>query len=346
MTARRRAPARVRYGGADDRVLRLALLEEWGWCCYWRGEPLDVSTAQIDHIIPRTVTPARLAELTAQHRLPDRFDLDAPANLAPICPSCNNDKRDGDYLDAPVLHKKLVDADRRAPAVVRRVNAYKTAVTVGRALIAAATADLTGPQARDEFLEFAPAVVQTLALLDEDRADFFVHRDIFLYLSGDIMQASLTLDARGRARYAWVEEICGRAWPDLVEDGMRDLVTHAQASLEQAIRNECGDTAGIVSSSTDSLTASMEIADVRRDGSLMTCQVSGQLEAHYSALVHDADPDAPDFELIYIDVGADVVTRFRLTVSFDLTAARTEFPATNVVITDAHVDVGTDRMWK
>jgi hypothetical protein len=37
-----------------------------------------------------------------------------------------------------------------------------------------------------------------------------------------------------------------------------------------------------------------------------------------------------------------VVTRFLLTVSWDLT----EFPAINVVITGADIDVGTDRMWK
>ncbi|MCZ7421199.1 HNH endonuclease signature motif containing protein [Verrucosispora sp. WMMA2121] len=268
MTTRRRAPASVRYGGADDRVLRLALLEEWGWRCYWRGEPLTVSTSQIDHIIPRTVTPARLADLIVRHHLPAGFDLHEPANLGPICASCNNDKSDGDYLEAPVVHAKLVDATRHAPAVVRRVKAHKTAVTVGRALIDAATADLTGPKVRDEFLECAPAVVQTLALLDEDRADFFVYRGLVLYLSGDIMRSSFNLDARGRARYAWVEEICGRAWPGLIEDGMRQMVAHAEASLEWAIRNKCGDTAGVVSSSTDSLTALMDIADIRRDGSV------------------------------------------------------------------------------
>ncbi|MEV0132645.1 HNH endonuclease signature motif containing protein [Dactylosporangium sp. NPDC050688] len=343
MTARRRTPAQVLYGGADDRVLRLALLEEWGWRCYWRGEPLSVSIAQIDHIIPQTVTPARLAELIVRHHLAADFDLHAPANLAPICAACNNDKRDGDYLEAPAVHTKLVTARRHAPAVVRRVEALKTAVATGRALIAAATADLTQPKAHAEFLEFAPAVVQTLALLDEDRADFVVRRDVVLYLSNGTIPASFTLNARGRARYAWVEEICSRAWSELIEDGMRKIVTHAQASLEPAIRDECGETASILSSSTDSLTATMDIADVRRDGSLMTCQVSGQLEAHYSALVHDA---GPDFEISYIDVEADVVTRFLLTVSWDLTAALTELPATNVVITGTDADVGGDRLWK
>ncbi|MCZ7421198.1 hypothetical protein O7605_16970 [Verrucosispora sp. WMMA2121] len=74
--------------------------------------------------------------------------------------------------------------------------------------------------------------------------------------------------------------------------------------------------------------------------------MSGQLEAHYSALVHDVDPDAPDLEIVYIDVEAHVVTRFLLAVSWNLTAALTELPTTNVVITGTDVDVGTDRMWK
>ncbi|MEV8512864.1 hypothetical protein [Dactylosporangium sp. NPDC051484] len=346
MSAHRRSPDPVRYGKSDNRLLRLALLEEWEWRCYWRGEPLTFSTAQIDHIIPRTVKPLRLAELIVQHHLPAGFDLDAPANLGPICAYCNNDKRNRDYLEAPAVHAKLDDARRRAPAVVRRVRAHMTAVTVGRALIAAATAELTEPKARDEFLEYAPAVVQTLALLDEDRADFVVRRDVVLCLSAEILRASFTLDARGRARYAWVEEICGRAWPELIKDGMREVVSDAEASFEQAVRNECGDTAGIVSSDTDGLTASMEIADVRRDGNLMTCQVSGQLEARFDALVHDANPDAPDFDIIYMEVEAYMEIRFLLTVSWDLTAALTELPATNVVITGADANVGVDRKLK
>ena len=53
-----------------------------------------------------------------------------------------------------------------------------------------------------------------------------MHRDIRLYLSGDVVSVSLTLDARGRAVSAWVEEICDRPWPEVLEDGVRELITH------------------------------------------------------------------------------------------------------------------------
>lgn len=345
MTARPRASGRVRYGGGDDRALRLALLEEWGWTCYWCGVSLLHHTAQIDHIIARTVAPTRLAELIRLHQLPALFDLHGPANLGPICVPCNNRKRNNDYLEAPVVYEKLVTARRRAPAVTRRYQAYHTNVAVGRALVEASTADLAIPQARMEFLANAPAVVQTLALLDENQADFVVQRNVGLHF-GESGRMSLALDARGRARYAWVEEICGRPWHELIKDGMRTLAINLDALLEQGIRNQCGATASALSSCFDEVTASMEIADLSRDGSLMTCQVIGQLEAHCSALVHDADSADPDLGIVHIDVEAHVVVRLFLTVSWDLAADAGEAPTTAMTVTDSVVDVGADRMWK
>ena len=342
MSARRPAP--VRYGGVNDRLLRLALLEAWGWQCYWRGEPLSVATAQIDHIIPRTVQPARLAELIALHDLPADFDVDMPANLGPICGPCNNDKRAHDYLAVPAVHTKLAKARRLSPTVVRRVRAQKTAVTVGRSLIQAVTADLSEPAARDEFLAFAPAVVQTLALLDEDQVDYVARRTLDLYLGHDRLPVSLTLDARGRTWYAWVEQICGRPWPLLLQAGIDGVIKHAGAAFEQAFRDQCGDTADMVSHETIGRTVELEITTVRRDTSLMICQLSGQLELETSGTARDAQP--PDLEIFDMEVGAYILTQFQLTISWDLTTSPAQHPHTDMVMTDAHVDVAIGRRLK
>jgi hypothetical protein len=74
-----RTPRAVRYRGRDDHPLRLALLDVWGWCCYWRRrEPLIPSETEIDHIIPDSIPADRLAELITQLGLPADFDLTVP----------------------------------------------------------------------------------------------------------------------------------------------------------------------------------------------------------------------------------------------------------------------------
>lgn len=344
MTARRQIAGPIRYGEGDDRVLRLALLQEWGNRCYWCGVPLAHQFTQIDHIIPRTTPRLRLAELIRKHRLPAGFHLDSPANLGPICAPCNNRKRNNDYLDAPVVHEKLVAATRRAGAVARRYHSYFTNVEVGRALIEVAIADLSHPTAHGEFLEHAPAIVQTLALLDEDRADFVVDRSLGLPF-GESGRISLALDARGRARYLWVEEICGRPLSHLLDAGMATLARRAEALFEQGITDECGPTASALNSSTDRVIATMDITDMRRDGAVMTSQVRGQLEAHYTALLHDADPDDPGGTL-HIDFEAEARFQFLITVSWDLTANLSVAPTTQVIISDTEIEAFADQMWK
>jgi hypothetical protein len=108
---------------------------------------------------------------------------------------------------------------------------------VARGLTAAVRANLRDAKTRTEFMQHAPAVVQTLALLDEKKADFVVHRDIGLYLSGDVVSASLTLDAHGRAVSAWLQEICGRPWPEVLEDGVCELITHVADNYMTTISN-------------------------------------------------------------------------------------------------------------
>jgi 5-methylcytosine-specific restriction endonuclease McrA len=86
-------PVRYRHGG-DNRVLCQALFEQWRAQCYVCGYPARFVDIEIDHILPRTLTPEQLTQLIEAHDLPADFDVDSPANLAPICGACNRRKSD------------------------------------------------------------------------------------------------------------------------------------------------------------------------------------------------------------------------------------------------------------
>src|SRR4051794_7823335 len=88
--------SKVRYTGRNDAVLRLKLFQAWRLRCYSCRRPQEYRDVEIDHIIPRTISPARLQQLVEQHGLAADFDLHAPANLAPICGACNTEKSDRD----------------------------------------------------------------------------------------------------------------------------------------------------------------------------------------------------------------------------------------------------------
>lgn len=345
MTVYRRGAAMIRYG-RDNKELRLALLKEWAGCCYWCRELLTLAAAEIDHIIPRNTRPHRLAELIELYKLPDDFHLHDLANLAPICGPCNKQKRDSDFLQAPLVIGKLREARQRAQKVDQRVRDYRQSFQVGQHLIEAVSADLTSPRARHEFLELAPAVVQTLALLDERRADFLVRRRVYMDFGGDELSLAVTLDARGRARWAWVEDLCGRPWLQLLQDGMRDVSRHTEAMFERAIRTECGGAAQVDSREATELSAVLELDDIRRDGSLLACHLRGQVDAYYDLVLEDFDPECPFETATYMPADAQMNIEFSLAISWDLAAPDSRPASTTVEIISEDVLVGVDRKMK
>jgi len=128
----------VRYRRGDNAVLRSALIEQWNARCYWCEEPTRFTDTQIDHIIPHTVTPDELHDLVQLHGLSPNFDLHAPANLAPICGTCNRKKADR-KLRAPVVTMQL---DRAREKQARVINYVRAAVRARKGWSEAVTADL------------------------------------------------------------------------------------------------------------------------------------------------------------------------------------------------------------
>jgi 5-methylcytosine-specific restriction endonuclease McrA len=132
-TARTAAPgyataADVRYRprGGDNLLLRFVLYEQWRQRCYSCDEPQPFAAIDIDHILPRSLSDEDLAHEKRQHGLPADFDLNRPANLAPICKRCNRAKSNRRYTGL-ALTTKLAEARDKQDTIIRRVLAAAAA---------------------------------------------------------------------------------------------------------------------------------------------------------------------------------------------------------------------------
>lgn len=63
--------------------------------CYMCGEPLDLLSMEVDHVIPETLldAPEQLESVLTEYNLPAGFNLQSFANWLPACGPCNNRKR-------------------------------------------------------------------------------------------------------------------------------------------------------------------------------------------------------------------------------------------------------------
>lgn len=115
---------RYRHGG-DNRVLCQALFEQWRAQCYMCEHPARFVDTEIDHILPRTVSPDQLAQLIEKHDLPADFDVDSPANLAPVCSACNRRKSDR-RLTGTAVTVVLQQAREKQDRVASQVTSFLT----------------------------------------------------------------------------------------------------------------------------------------------------------------------------------------------------------------------------
>jgi len=312
------SPGEVGYHDGDNAVLRLMLFEIWKSRCYWCKKPKTFQDTQIDHIVPRTTGAARLQQLIDMHGLPADFHVDRPANLAPICGPCNNEKSNGNYLKTPLVTTKLQRAQRHEAEVVRRVRAHATANTVARDLTRAVTANLRAAEVRRSFLRHAPAIVQTLALIDESMTDFAVGRDFYVDLGGHFfMPVSLTLDTRGRTAQSVIEDLCGCTLPDALEDGLLSLMMKVSTEVENQIEGYSGDSGSVGPATIDYVRADLDFRDLRRRGARLIARFTGIVIGSYTASVVQ-DNQWGD-ELLELSATASVDLPFAISVSWTMT---------------------------
>ncbi|MBA2713181.1 MAG: HNH endonuclease [Rubrobacteraceae bacterium] len=128
--------------------------------CYMCGEPIDLLTMEVDHIIPESLLgdPTRLAKILADYDLSASFDLQSFANWLPACRTCNNRKRSRVFNPSPLIQIQLQIAEEKAPQVaalaIKRVSAQAASRAWNTIKRAAAVGHLSESIASD-ILEFA-----------------------------------------------------------------------------------------------------------------------------------------------------------------------------------------------
>ncbi|ROQ37054.1 hypothetical protein EDF46_2499 [Frondihabitans sp. PhB188] len=151
-------------------LLRLALWEVWEKTCWWCNEALPTSgDAEIDHIVPKTASPEELHDL----ELPDTFQLDAVANLAPIhaaAARCN--QRKGNTVLTGATSRGLKTAQKLAPTVTRKIKRWFAASGLESQLLQFLAADDT-QVTREVTQEYAGLLAERLFHVARAQSDDF-----------------------------------------------------------------------------------------------------------------------------------------------------------------------------
>ena len=95
---------------------RYAVWTTHGEKCYICAKPVDLSSMQVDHIVPEHLdkAPANRAEVLASLGLPSGFDLNSFENWLPACGPCNRKKGGQPFRLTPLVQIELDKAARHA----------------------------------------------------------------------------------------------------------------------------------------------------------------------------------------------------------------------------------------
>ncbi|MFE1949844.1 HNH endonuclease [Streptomyces sp. NPDC059524] len=281
---------------ADNTPLKLALLKAWNYLCHMCQKEIAVAHAEIDHIVPRSLTGQALKDLKDLFGLNDSFDLDDPMNLAPICRPCNMRKGDETFDAAPALLMQLKKARRHRDRVIRDCKSFGSDTRVARDLQSALKAELSSQKAKDAFLDHAPEVVQRLANLDADRADYVKNRVVELDEEQlephdrPIRSLALHLRSRGRETVSVLEDLCGHSLTDLLAERMTDLEEQICARIQvefPSVDDWANTTAG--PPVMTHLDVGVDGADYERYGPAVEFTFQGSFESYLTAsLVQDS----------------------------------------------------------
>lgn len=202
--------ARYSHSSRDhNRLLLLALVEEWGSKCYWCRTPKTFREMQIDHIVARN---PRVGEAPG-------FDVDAAENLAPICGPCNQEKSNNSYQDDPRVASQIKAAESHAPSVQRNLTSFHRDTTVVRALLAVTAADLENEDVSAAISSFVAAILPVVRdrfpeILDAPYAKDYTQYQSAIEFKGHVFQPQddasiIELDAQSRRALVVLEDVFG-----------------------------------------------------------------------------------------------------------------------------------------
>ncbi|WP_157531418.1 MULTISPECIES: hypothetical protein [unclassified Kitasatospora] len=296
---------------------------------------MEFNTCQIDHIIPQDVSDDRLKILKVEFGLPEDFDLNDPQNLAPICVPCNGaGRKGGATYSEPVYMSQLKQAARHRRAVVASVRGFGRSGKVAGHLLEVITADLGQGNVREEFLEFAPTIVQILAMADSDLAGYLSFERVEVEVDrqlGTEQGVNVSLDERGRMTESLLKEVCGADLASVFQAPIRELLreigTRATAGFE-ALESDSPICAG--EPVRDWLVVDVESLDYQRERDVIEVTIGGVFECSLSAGLTRSDPRGDGLE----DLQGDAVVSgtFTASASWDLADALSGLEAGDCVI--------------
>ncbi|WP_394361402.1 HNH endonuclease [Amycolatopsis sp. SB7-3] len=239
----------IRYRKSDtngNAILRLALLETWGRRCYSCLTPLDFMHAEIDHIIPHTITEAEQKRLLIEHGRPDdhgTFDLHAASNLAPICRQCNNKKSSLILTGVLAVSIALTNASRRRHSVEQYVRSFNSSNKVSRALITMSTADFSDINSKKALNETWPSVAHTLSInAPELLTQYSTMHEIQNPDEHSPPRVQVVLNEAGRRTRVILEDVYGMDFDGTLIDAttalQRGIIERLQEDIAADLRKE------------------------------------------------------------------------------------------------------------
>lgn len=329
----------ARYSNSSEKnqLLRLALAEAWGHRCYWCRTPKTFRDLQIDHIIPRNPPGGADADV----------DVDAAANLAPICGACNTEKNNGQFEEAPRFDAARIRAADLAPAVQLNLARFYQDANVVKALLAVTAADLERDEVAESVAAFAAAVMPIFRekfpqVVDARYTKDYTRRFRPVEIDGRPVQvpeerAFVELDTEGQRALIILEDVLRMPMPSVLHEIRSYFGDDIDGEVRQWLRRSEGRQyrRADLDRRPSSNRFGIYVYEVRYVDDQVT--LTGELEGSFTADVEDDDNDSEvwtrsrhaDFDFIgpfgvtysreglvdaYIDIGDPEENRWRHTL--------------------------------
>ena len=120
--------------------------------CYLCGAPLDLQTAEIDHVIPESLNdrPQDLERVLHDLGRPPNFEINSFSNWMPVCRPCNRLKSDIVFCPSPkiqlLLERAAECADTAAKIAAETVSRRSISLAIGKLNRAVEEGSLSGEQ--------------------------------------------------------------------------------------------------------------------------------------------------------------------------------------------------------
>lgn len=287
--------ARYSYSSEKNRLLLVALAEAWGMKCYWCKTPKLFRDLQIDHMIPRN-----------PHGGADPgFDVDAAANLAPICGPCNQEKNNGKFEEAPRFDAACTRAADLAPTVQRNLTRIYKDANVVKALLAVTAADLESEDIAESIAAFGAVIMPIFRekfpeVVDAEYTKDYTRRYPPIEVAGRQFQppeerAFVQLDAEGQRALVILEDVFEMPMSAVLSDIRSYFGRHIDDDAAEWLRRteyhqyRRADLRDRPSSNR----IGIYIYEVRYADDEVT--LTGELEGSFTAYVEDNDRDLEDW---------------------------------------------------